>query len=622
MESTTIKIGGRKRAPHAGKMTRRPTKKKSQRSKSDDKKRRASLFKRLSSKRAEQHMGSPLTPSRSFQGLNRSLSSGDSLPGSPTRAKSPKSPPLMRTWSPASDSAHSTATSSQSSSPTSSTPNSPASSQQFSRPSSLAGLKHNKLQTVKSPHRRKSVHNIPLSPLARTPSPSPMASSPTRSPSPLTMAQGQVGHYGISNMTQTYNPTSQSSPSPNQNLSSNNRPRTISRPKSCEPGSPLLRRALSPDRLHPNAAEKLHRKASSWHDKESRVEMRKSEQGKKGSQHLHRHSFSAEKLESHVAAKSALGGPEHRERRRGIVLEAWKPERRELKFDEDLSHETAAAPAEEEPPLHKSLKSQKSDGALEILAKPLDSSFDSPKRPGILKPASKLVRDRSIDKSVESLDSVKGTTPSTKSKASVQKDKKGQSDAKNVKDDKTKTVADKQEKKGSSENTTKDSQGGARPKVYDSGSTSVKSKGDKTDKSQEGGKLKVTEIAKKFQSTGKSENKPSKTDEPKGKGSKKNEDATASKSTASSAKSAPKKEQDNPKKDDKSTKDLKSESSGKELKVKDDKTSKRSSSVVRDEGSKTEEKNVKKEEGKKDSKKKEDKKNTDDKKDKKDGKAK
>lgn len=283
MENTSIKMGGRKRAPNnVGRMTRQRSKKKHSRAKSDDKKRRTSLFRRLSSKKAEQHLGSPLAPSRSFSSLNRSLSSGDSLPASPTGAKSPRSPPMARTWSPAgSDSAHSTTNSSQSSSPSSSTPNSPASSSgHFSRPSSLHGLKHSgKLpihSTLKSPHRRKSVHNIPLSPLARTPSPSPMATSPTRSPSPLTMVQGhgQVLHPpGISNMTQTYNPSQQqTSPNPSQNLMASGGRKSIgSRPKSCEPGSPLLRRALSPDRLHPSSAEKkshqgLTRKTS-WQEK-------------------------------------------------------------------------------------------------------------------------------------------------------------------------------------------------------------------------------------------------------------------------------------------------------------------------------------------------------------------
>ena len=260
LDNTTIKMGGRKRGSNVGKMAKRGGRKKHQRGKTDDKKRRTSLFRRLSSRRAEQHLGSPLTPSRSFSSLNRSLSSGDSQPASPTRSKSP---PSGRLWSPASDT--SPPNSSQSSSPSSSTPNSPASTTPYSRPSSL-GLKHNKLQAIKSPHRRKSVHNIPLSPLARTPSPSMASTSPTRSPSPLTLVHGPVGHPpGISNMTQTYNPSSQSSPSPSQSFNLNRR--SGARPKSCEPGSPLLRRALSPDRLHPNSAEKQHRKSSSWNDK-------------------------------------------------------------------------------------------------------------------------------------------------------------------------------------------------------------------------------------------------------------------------------------------------------------------------------------------------------------------
>lgn len=80
-------------------------------------------------------------------------------------------------------------TSSQSSSPSSSVPNTPTTNLGttapiYQRPSSLHGLKH-KLHTIggagKSPssNRRKSVCVIPLSPLARTPSPSPTI-EPTR----------------------------------------------------------------------------------------------------------------------------------------------------------------------------------------------------------------------------------------------------------------------------------------------------------------------------------------------------------------------------------------------------------------------------------------------------------
>ena len=61
--------------------------------------------------------------------------------------------------------------------------------------------------------------------------------------------------HGISDMKQSYNPSTQSSPSPGGQLGAG-RGKPGGRPKSCEPGSPLLRRALSPDRLHPSSAEK------------------------------------------------------------------------------------------------------------------------------------------------------------------------------------------------------------------------------------------------------------------------------------------------------------------------------------------------------------------------------
>jgi microtubule-associated serine/threonine kinase len=286
MESTTIKTGARKMPVSGGKMAkqRSASKKRHQRTKTGDDKCgrnrvRQSLLKRVSTKRAEQHMPAPslpLTPSKSFGALNRSLSSSDSLPASP------RSPPLGRLWSPASGDSSPSAPAS---------PNSPATTAaaSFSRPSSLHGLKH-KLATIKSPHRRKSVHNIPLSPLARTPSPSSLATSPTRSPSPLTTLHhhhhsgagpATLHTPGISNMTQTYNPThqQQTSPSPLPPSMCCARTKTVTatavssvspRPKSCaEPGSPLLRRALSPDRLHPSSAERQLMRKSSLQEKKS-----------------------------------------------------------------------------------------------------------------------------------------------------------------------------------------------------------------------------------------------------------------------------------------------------------------------------------------------------------------
>ncbi|XP_035206812.1 mucin-17-like [Stegodyphus dumicola] len=267
LDSTTIKSGGRKRNPSAIKMARRPYSchRRSAQVKRDshsDKKRRASLLRRLSSKRASAEIhqsvsgSSPvLTPSRSFQSLTRTLASADSLPASPTRTKSPRSPPTARLCS-QSDSPHSTGNSSQSSSPSSSVPNSPASSTHlphFPRPSSLHGLKHKLTQTFHSP-RRKSVGHIPLSPLARTPSPSPITStSPTRSPSPLAFP---IGHHPSNpQMAQTFQTIKSSSVLPLSATICSSAKKSFMRPKSAEPSSPLLRRALSPDRLHPKSAE-------------------------------------------------------------------------------------------------------------------------------------------------------------------------------------------------------------------------------------------------------------------------------------------------------------------------------------------------------------------------------
>lgn len=124
--------------------------------------------------------------------------------------------------------------SSQSSSPSSSVPNSPASSGHI-RPSSLHGLAPKLQRQYRSP-RRKSAGNIPLSPLAHTPSPTPQSTSPQRSPSPL------PGHsIGSSSIMQSFPVKLHSSPP---------LVRQISRPKSAEPPrSPLLKRVQSAEKL-------------------------------------------------------------------------------------------------------------------------------------------------------------------------------------------------------------------------------------------------------------------------------------------------------------------------------------------------------------------------------------
>lgn len=266
LESTSITTGARKKGSHPGKMARR-SKKRNPKERSGEKKKSRSLFRRLSAKRSQQDVhgplghplvmpGSPLTPSSAFRGspFSKSWSFGDTSNVSFKTAISTS--PLSHTWGP--DSGNSS-----NSSPSTSLPNSPASqlvSPNYNRPSTLTGLKHKRTQSLKSPHRRKSVHNIPLSPLARTPSPSPMpqSTSPTRSPSPL--AVGQTHQVGASNQAQKTIPSHLNTTNPSQTVTVTKRP-SFSKHKT-DPGSPLLRRALSPDRLHPNSAEKSQRKMS------------------------------------------------------------------------------------------------------------------------------------------------------------------------------------------------------------------------------------------------------------------------------------------------------------------------------------------------------------------------
>ncbi|KAK3854107.1 hypothetical protein Pcinc_039391 [Petrolisthes cinctipes] len=274
LDQTSIRAGssagGRKRNPGASKLAKRLPAKQRRNKKDSDKRRKTSLFRKVSNKRVTAEIqqqlaasGSPpmLTASRSFQSLNRSISSQDSIPSSPTRCKSPHSPPTARLFSPSVEQVQSPLNSSGSSSPTSSVPNSPAgSSTLHQRPSSLHVVNHKvtNVKSFRSPNRRKSAGHIPLSPLARTPSPSPLPASPTRSPSPLVQHQHHHNHHhhhhyhhhcpGSSNTTQTYSPGSSLTPGPATK-------KCLGRPKSAEPGSPLLRRALSPDRLHPRSAE-------------------------------------------------------------------------------------------------------------------------------------------------------------------------------------------------------------------------------------------------------------------------------------------------------------------------------------------------------------------------------
>jgi len=223
---------------------------------------RSSLFRQLSNRKAaEQQMtatSSPLSPHR------WSVSSSDSVPGSPTTVV-PRLQSTAGTEQWTSDSAHS---SSQSSSPGSSAPGSPAVAGSSpvpitigGRPSSLHGLKHKLSVSRPAPgSRRKSWHNNPLSPLVRTPSPSPgAATSPSRSPSPLTSASAihhrhitggtplVAAHVpGISNMAQLYNPAQPHTGIGLTAVVASNQPHKPPVLASTDIG--LLRRTLSPER--------------------------------------------------------------------------------------------------------------------------------------------------------------------------------------------------------------------------------------------------------------------------------------------------------------------------------------------------------------------------------------
>ncbi|XP_053325907.1 microtubule-associated serine/threonine-protein kinase 2 isoform X2 [Spea bombifrons] len=224
-ENTSIKVGPARKQSYKSKMARRI--KKSRSKDGQESKKKSSLFRKITKQ------ASLLHTSRSLSSLNRSLSSGESMPGSPTHGLSPRSPTQSYRSTP--ESTHSVGgNSSQSSSPSSSVPNSPASSGHI-RPSSLHGLAPKLQRQYRSP-RRKSAGNIPLSPLAHTPSPTSQSTSPPRSPSPL------PGHtLGNCSLLQSFTGKLHSSPP---------MVRQISRPKSAEPPrSPLLKRVQSAEKL-------------------------------------------------------------------------------------------------------------------------------------------------------------------------------------------------------------------------------------------------------------------------------------------------------------------------------------------------------------------------------------
>nr|XP_027788410.1 microtubule-associated serine/threonine-protein kinase 3 isoform X5 [Marmota flaviventris] len=165
LENTSIKVGPARKNVAKGRMARRS--KRSRRRETQD--RRKSLFKKISKQPV-----SALHTSRSFSsGLHHSLSSSESLPGSPTHSLSPS--PTTPCRSPAPDAPADTA-SPPSVSPSSSSPASPAAAGH-----TLHGLAAKLGPPRHKTGRRKSTSSIPPSPLACPP----VAAAPPRSPSPL-----------------------------------------------------------------------------------------------------------------------------------------------------------------------------------------------------------------------------------------------------------------------------------------------------------------------------------------------------------------------------------------------------------------------------------------------------
>uniref|UniRef100_A0A8C8S3K2 non-specific serine/threonine protein kinase n=1 Tax=Pelusios castaneus TaxID=367368 RepID=A0A8C8S3K2_9SAUR len=216
LENTSIKIGPARKHSSKTRMARR-----SKKSRKRDNQDRKCLFKKISKQTSVLHT------SRSFSsGLHHSLSSSESLPGSPTHSLSPG--PTTPCRSPAPD-VPLDAVSPQSTSPSSSTPTSPAG---HIRPSSLHGLCPKLSGQRYKVGRRKSTSSIPPSPLACTPSSVPQPPSPQRSPSPLPSYTRNVHSFQ------------------GKTLSPPTVVKQVSRPRSAEgPRSPLLKRVQSAEKI-------------------------------------------------------------------------------------------------------------------------------------------------------------------------------------------------------------------------------------------------------------------------------------------------------------------------------------------------------------------------------------
>ncbi|OQV13648.1 Microtubule-associated serine/threonine-protein kinase 1 [Hypsibius exemplaris] len=231
LEQSSIKAGGKKRHMADSKMAKRDRKKSVVKRSSfrDVTRRRSSLFRRLSEKRAGYGESlSPTPPGYAVTAMTSSPRDGSSSPAPRSPPALCRSPPVSRFVIPTSPIAVMPAPCPQV--PTFAVPH-------FNRPSSLAGLKHKTMGLLRNRCRRKSVGHVPIvSPLARTPSPAPPSPAPpspnSRSPSPLTLPFVQDVNLCT----------------PGGHTVNLGHRRSFTRPKTNSDGKSLLRRALSPER--------------------------------------------------------------------------------------------------------------------------------------------------------------------------------------------------------------------------------------------------------------------------------------------------------------------------------------------------------------------------------------
>lgn len=242
LAKTSIKQGGRKRVLSASKQVRKklpprrgrrtvtsPNLPSSPGPETGDKQPKHKPFWKRIGRRTSLSL-SPGSSLRRTSSLKRMVSSPD---GRPARPASPKLSSPSFDFRTLSDQSSSSVSSSPASSPSS------PSAHGLGRPGALQGLIP-KLRAVRSPRRKSSSH-VPVSPLARTPSPT--SASPSHP-------------HNLSHQARSTSPLTLRGSSASPHLA------TITPQTSPRPGSPLLRRALSPEHFQLGKQDKKVRRSS------------------------------------------------------------------------------------------------------------------------------------------------------------------------------------------------------------------------------------------------------------------------------------------------------------------------------------------------------------------------